>query len=109
MGNVIVKDDGTREVHYHLSEKGRARLRASAKKMQALLREKYAKRGKKHVLNMYSDTRKMVYELKAKLGIRATLDSLINYSVKCVLENVSQFSAGADEYCKSIAYPSKKK
>lgn len=109
MGNVIKKEDGTREVRYHLSDEGRAKLRASAKKMQALLREKYAKRGKKHVLNMYADTRSLIYELKAKLGVRATIDSLINYSVKCVLDNVSQFSAGADEYCSRLAYPSKKK
>jgi hypothetical protein len=109
MGNVTIKEDGTREVHYNLSDKGRENLRASAKKLHEKQKQFYKKRGKTHVLYMYEDTHRMIYELKDKLGFRATLDSLINYSLKCVLENIGQFSGGAKDYIKSIAYASKKK
>lgn len=103
------KPEGQKEtLPYKLSEKGRESLRASAKKLHQNLRNFYAKRGKKHVLYMYSDTHQMVYTLKRKLGIKATLDSLINYSVKSMLENLEQFKAPAKDYIKSISYASKK-
>ena len=109
MSNVTIKEDGSREVHYKLSEKGRASLQASAKKLHERQKEFYKKRGKTHVLYMYEDTHRMIYELRAKLGFRATLDSLINYSLKCVIENLPQFEGNAKNYIKSIAYASKKK
>lgn len=103
------KPEGMKEsLPYKLSDKGREILRASAKKLHEKQRSFYAKRGKKHVLYTYEDTHKMIYELKRKLGLKATLDSLINFSVSCVLRNSEQFKPCAAEYIKSISYASKR-
>lgn len=98
----------TEPLPYKMSDKGRESLRASARKLHEKQKSFYAKRGKTHVLYVYEDTHKMLYTLKQKLGIKATLDSLINYSVRCVLGNVEQYKSGAGDYIKSISYASKR-